>query len=95
MTNLNMLLLCQPKTIHNHPNDKYLKERKTFILENIAQKGPKANKNLSFKTHVQQHKNSYQTIKISDLSTLKAFPNNKFNVTQKLKFVLGRLANIV
>ena len=31
--------------------------------------------------------------KISDWSKLKAFADNKINVTQKLKFVLGRVEN--
>ena len=33
--------------------------------------------------------------KISDWSKLKAFADDKINVTEKLKFVLGRLENIV
>ena len=39
----------------------------------------------------------YQTTKIVDFSKLEAFADNKINVTQKLKFALGRvdLQNIV
>ena len=39
--------------------------------------------------------NSLPNDKISDWSKLKAFANNKINVTEKLKFVLGKVENIV
>ena len=39
--------------------------------------------------------NSFPNDKILDLSKLKAFADDKSNVTQTLKFVLGRLENIV
>ena len=39
--------------------------------------------------------NSLPNDKISDLSRLKAFADDKSNVTQTLKFVLGRVENIV
>ena len=38
--------------------------------------------------------NSLQTNKIVDLSKLKAFADDKLNVTQKLKFVFGVEENI-
>ena len=37
----------------------------------------------------------YQTTKILDWSKLKAFADDKINVTEKLKFVLERAENIV
>ena len=37
----------------------------------------------------------YQTTKILDWSKLKAFADNKINVAEKLKFILGRVENIV
>ena len=37
----------------------------------------------------------YQKTKIFDRSKFKAFADNKINVTEKLKFVLGRVENIV
>ena len=39
--------------------------------------------------------NSVPNDKILDWSKLKAFADNKINVTEKLKFVLGRVENIV
>ena len=39
--------------------------------------------------------NSSPNKKIYDKSKLKAFADDKINVTEKLKFVLGRLENIV
>ena len=39
--------------------------------------------------------NSLPTNKILDLSKLKAFADDKSNATQKLKFVLGRVKNIL
>ena len=39
--------------------------------------------------------NPNTTNKILDLSKLKVFADNKTNATQKLKFVLGRVENIV
>ena len=39
--------------------------------------------------------NSLPNDKISDRSKLKAFADNKVDVTEKLKFVLGRVENIV
>ena len=39
--------------------------------------------------------NSLSNDKILDYSKLKAFADNKINVTQKLKYKLGRLENIV
>ena len=39
--------------------------------------------------------NSLPNNKISDWSELKSFADNKINVTEKFKFVLGRLENIV
>ena len=39
--------------------------------------------------------NSWPNDKILDWSTLKAFADNKINVTEKLKFVLGQVENIM
>ena len=39
--------------------------------------------------------NSLPNNKILDLSKLKTFADDKINVTEKFKFVLGRLENIV
>ena len=39
--------------------------------------------------------NSLLNDKISDWSKLKAFAENKINVTETLKFVLGKIENIV
>ena len=39
--------------------------------------------------------NSLPNNKILDWSKLKAFANEKINVTEKLKFVLGKVINIV
>ena len=39
--------------------------------------------------------NSEPKDKISDLSQFKVFGDNKIRVTRKLKFVVGRLENIV
>ena len=43
---------------------------------------------------VQHYFNSSPNCKTSDLSKLKAFADDKLNVTQNLKFVWGRLENI-
>ena len=39
--------------------------------------------------------NSLPNNKITDLTELKAFVDNKLNVTEKLKFVIGTVENIV
>ena len=45
--------------------------------------------------HSQVTNYSLPNDKILDQSKLKAFADNKINVTEKLKFVLGRVENIV
>ena len=44
---------------------------------------------------IQPHVNSLLSNKILDWSKLKAIADDKVNVTEKLKFVLGRVENIV
>ena len=44
---------------------------------------------------VKKQFNSLPHNKISDWSKLKAFADDKLNATEKLKFVLGRVENIV
>ena len=46
-------------------------------------------------TRMSLNHNSLPNNEISDLSKLNAFANDKSNVTQNLKFVLGRVENIV
>ena len=55
-------------------------------IENIVEKGINAG---------YQHFNSLPNDKFLDLSKLKAFAEDVINVTEKLKYLLGRVDNIV
>ena len=71
-------------------------------MENIVGKGEKLVSNIfSFSHNVFQKKpssesfNSLPNNKILDWSKLKAYADDKINVTEKLKFVMGKVENFV
>ena len=70
-------------------------------VENIVGKGENAGFSKAFFLWVVKSRivwkrvNTLPNSKIMGLSKLKAFADGKINVTQKLKFALGRVENIV